>query len=371
MRDKGTHRINIFLHSCTVSSLGHLVDRFRFRSAVTSLSLSPTGEFLATAHAGDLGIYLWTNVSLYQHVSLRPILSKEEEEKECPEILMPLTSVHQGGEGRGEDAKEDTSEPMEVEDTLGAEEEEEYVSPAQLSEDLITLANLPESRWKNLLSLDVIRARNKPKNPVQKPKDAPFFLPTIAGTSFLSFFTTILHSTLTDTYDFSGLETKFDLTPQSATSNKEVKEENGAKSEPTTTATSLTAFGRALMSAESAEELSSALALLREKGPAAVEIEVRSLSPEWGGTHELCRQFLLATCAALASRRHFEAIQAHLALFLKLHGDLILAGDGGGGCDLPSALEEAAEAHESAAAALNADLASAAAIAAFCRNALV
>jgi U3 small nucleolar RNA-associated protein 21 len=36
-------------------------------------------------------------------------------------------------------------------------------------------------RWLNLLCLDVIRARNKPKAPPKKPKAAPFFLPTIPG----------------------------------------------------------------------------------------------------------------------------------------------------------------------------------------------
>lgn len=33
----------------------------------------------------------------------------------------------------------------------------EYDSPEQLGEQLVTLSLLPESRWKNLLSLDVIK----------------------------------------------------------------------------------------------------------------------------------------------------------------------------------------------------------------------
>ena len=36
-------------------------------------------------------------------------------------------------------------------------------------------------RWLNLLNLDVIKAKNKPKAPPKKPKAAPFFLPTIPG----------------------------------------------------------------------------------------------------------------------------------------------------------------------------------------------
>lgn len=33
----------------------------------------------------------------------------------------------------------------------------EYDSPEQLNEQLVTLSLLPESRWKNLLNLDVIK----------------------------------------------------------------------------------------------------------------------------------------------------------------------------------------------------------------------
>ena len=40
---------------------------------------------------------------------------------------------------------------------------------------------LPPARWQNLYNLEVIKARNKPKEVVNKPKNAPFFLPTITG----------------------------------------------------------------------------------------------------------------------------------------------------------------------------------------------
>ena len=36
-------------------------------------------------------------------------------------------------------------------------------------------------RWLNLLNLDVIKAKNKPKAAPKKPKVAPFFLPTVPG----------------------------------------------------------------------------------------------------------------------------------------------------------------------------------------------
>ena len=39
--------------------------------------------------------------------------------------------------------------------------DEKYKSPDQISSELITLSLLPESRWRNLLNLDVIKVRNE------------------------------------------------------------------------------------------------------------------------------------------------------------------------------------------------------------------
>uniref|UniRef100_A0A0E9VL82 WDR36/Utp21 C-terminal domain-containing protein n=1 Tax=Anguilla anguilla TaxID=7936 RepID=A0A0E9VL82_ANGAN len=52
----------------------------------------------------------------------------------------------------------------------------EYVSPEQLDERLVTLSLLPDSRWKNLLHLDIIKKRNKPKQPPKWPRP-PLFHP--------------------------------------------------------------------------------------------------------------------------------------------------------------------------------------------------
>lgn len=43
---------------------GQLVDAFRTSSIATSLTFSPTGDFLATAHVDSLGVHLW-----YAHVA--------------------------------------------------------------------------------------------------------------------------------------------------------------------------------------------------------------------------------------------------------------------------------------------------------------
>ena len=38
---------------------GKLIDAFRTASVATSISFSPTGDFLATAHVDSVGVYLW------------------------------------------------------------------------------------------------------------------------------------------------------------------------------------------------------------------------------------------------------------------------------------------------------------------------
>lgn len=71
-----------------------MIDCFLLDVACTSLSMSPTGTFLATAHVDDLGVYLWSNCTLYSHVSLRPLQEDFEPSLiEMPSTLQPKPST--------------------------------------------------------------------------------------------------------------------------------------------------------------------------------------------------------------------------------------------------------------------------------------
>ena len=140
-----------------------LVDQFKTEFACTSLSMSPTGEALATAHVDYLGIFLWSNRTLYNKVTLKALSPDDE-----PALMVLPEVIRQENEV---DAIEETAAP-------------EFLSPEQISEELITLSGLPTSRWQNLLNLDVIKMRNKPKEPPKAPKAIPFFLPTVASLNF-------------------------------------------------------------------------------------------------------------------------------------------------------------------------------------------
>lgn len=54
--DKQVHLAENF---SVVFSLLSLIDCFLVDSAAVSLAMSPTGDFLASTHVDDLGIYLW------------------------------------------------------------------------------------------------------------------------------------------------------------------------------------------------------------------------------------------------------------------------------------------------------------------------
>ena len=136
---------------------GKMVDVFSFRSACSSLSLSPNNEYLATSHFGDRGIYLWSNISLYISVSIKPIAADHK-----PELL----DFPQVGKDVVENEIEDVPEEERPEkESEGANDpdadqrmdEDCYMSPEQIADSLVTLSLQPSSRWKNLLNLDLIR----------------------------------------------------------------------------------------------------------------------------------------------------------------------------------------------------------------------
>lgn len=144
---------------------GHLIDAIRMETECTSLAFSGTGEFLATACEGQVGVNIWNNKTLFTHVPTRHI-----SENEIAEIAGPTASGEEGHgliDGAFEDEEEDGDDAA--------------PSPSldQLSADMLTLSLVPKSRWQTLLHLDLIKQRNKPKQAPKLPEKAPFFLSSL------------------------------------------------------------------------------------------------------------------------------------------------------------------------------------------------
>ncbi|XP_044131879.1 WD repeat-containing protein 36 isoform X1 [Bufo gargarizans] len=249
---------------------GCLIDCFLLDSPAVSLTMSPTGDYLSTAHVDDLAIYLWSNKSLFSLISLRPLPSNYEPIA----VMLP---------GAADEVEEDV---IEVEDA--SEDMMEYESPEQLGEQLVTLSLLPESRWKNLLNLDVIKRRNKPKEPPKLPKSAPFFIPTLPG--------------LVPRF---GSEAQVE-SPQSKIVNLGVLEQKSA-------------FCVQLEESLEHNNYDIPLKTIKDLGPSAIETEIRNLAPEGGGSVEVMKSFLKMIGRMLETKLDFELAQAYLALFLKIH----------------------------------------------------
>nr|XP_030725761.1 WD repeat-containing protein 36 isoform X2 [Globicephala melas] len=244
---------------------------------INDMAFSPDGRWLISASM-DCSIRTWdlpsgwSNISLYSVVSLRPLPTDY-----VPSVVMlPGTCQTQDVE-----LLEETTEP--------SDEMIEYDSPEQLNEQLVTLSLLPESRWKNLLNLDVIKKKNKPKEPPKVPKSAPFFIPTVPG-----------------------------LVPRYA-----APEQNSDPQQSKVVNLGILAqksdFCLKLEEGLVNNKYEAALNLLKELGPSGIETELRSLSPDCGGSVEVMKSFLKMIRMMLDKKRDFELAQAYLALFLKLH----------------------------------------------------
>lgn len=247
---------------------GSLVDCFLVAMAPVSVSMSPTGDFLATAHVDSVGVYLWNNRSLCGPVGLRPLPADYQP---VEETLPGVTAEHA--------EQEVTSE----------EPDDAYQSAEQLGAELVTLSLMPESRWKSLLHLDAIKKRNRPVAPPEAPPTAPFFLPTVPG-----------------------LTPQFRLPPTT-------KEDAQSKLLPWGSLGQRSEFAAALEAALESGSYDRPLRLLKDCGPAAVSVELTCLTSEGGGASSLLRAFISMIDSMLASGRDFDLAHAYLALFLKLH----------------------------------------------------
>lgn len=324
------------------------VDWMTFASAPTALSLSTTGEFLATAHQGKLGISLWCDRSFFQTVHLdganppskpyqmdEPAAVAEDEDvdalaKRALEDNAKMSSLGANGGKSGN------------EEDLG---EEKAIVPKKAG--LITLSGLPAAHWKTLFNLELVKERNKPSEAPKKPPSAPFFLQWRDGDN---------------------------LTPPNVSDSKEANGENGKKEEEEWDAAWSDEDGEDTVK-QSTEELSdgkrksdeeltqakplskilagpkkqkithfrSDLARLLEQcsesmnfesisdhfakmGPSAIDVALSSLCH---GMHDLeeglrllhlCSMWLLQSCK---SRRNYEVFNAYLHRFLYIHATTI------------------------------------------------
>ncbi|KAK4450749.1 WD repeat-containing protein 36 [Podospora aff. communis PSN243] len=268
----------------------HLIDAFKLERPCTALAFSLTGEYLAGATEGELGVHIWTNRTLFKHVPTRQI-----SEKEIGTISAPTTSG-EGGEGILEAAFEEDAPSDDGDDAISAPVVD------QLSKDMMTLSLVPKSRWQTLLHIDLIKQRNKPKEPPKAPEKAPFFLPSV-GTNPLG--RDLLNA------------------PDSKVATKETGASRITQLDQTR-AEQL--FTSKLLSGASTGDYDSFIEHLKSLSPSTADLELRSLSMGEGHDEEANEllYFIRALTSRLVARRDYELTQAWMTVFLRLHFDLIM-----------------------------------------------
>ncbi|KAJ5335447.1 Small-subunit processome Utp21 [Penicillium brevicompactum] len=273
----------------------HLVDIFRVSSTCVALAMSSTGEFLATAHAGSIGISLWSNRSLFM-----PISTKNLDETTIESISLPATSG-EGGAGLIEAA---FVEPTEEDETDGP-----VLTTDQLSKDMMTLSLVPKSRWQALVHLDTIRERNRPKEAPKAPEKAPFFLPSLLDKSGP---------------DSAQTGSELDSDIGSLAKSAEAERLRIAKVQNGQNPGSIqSTFTRTLASGHQSGNFDSFVDHLKSLSPAKADLEIRSLDPRVRDGHSELSDFVTALTCRLKSKRDFELVNAWMAVFLKIHADTV------------------------------------------------
>lgn len=253
-----------------------LIDAFRPSSMATSVSFSPAGDFLATAHVDSVGVHLWVNRAQFTSVALRALdMGGHVLERET---VVPTV--------QGASLEDSASLDLDVGEP---ELQRTYTSPPQLhgpDGPLLTLTTMPRSRWMTLLHLDTIQRRNRPQAPPKKPEKAPFFLDAAPVSASVA---PPASPGPVATQGAMGLAFESDLE-------------------------------RRLRVAVQASEVGPLFTYLHTLAPPQLDTEIRGLE-----TTEQQTLFLQALALRMKEQRDWEAVQAMLRVFLTCHADVLSA----------------------------------------------
>lgn len=263
---------------------GFLISALRLPSIATAIAFSPSGEFLATAHVGSLGIHLWSNRSQFRSIPVRRI-----NEEDIPTLMdsMPSSSGRDG-EGVLEGAF-DPDQTSDDQDISGIS------SIDQLSQDLLTLSLQPRTKMWSLLNLEAIRRRNRAREPVKAPEKAPFFLPSLKDS----------------TKAREGVDQNTVVPTKSDSPKSRILRFRDHRTE--------SEFTRLLTSNESSDEFIQHLTTLT---PSQLDYALRTMNLLAPFTEPI--NFVRMMTLHLSTKRDFELVQAWMLTFLRLQQDWLV-----------------------------------------------
>ncbi|OMJ23739.1 U3 small nucleolar RNA-associated protein 21-like protein [Smittium culicis] len=276
---------------------GYLIDIFKVNSVPISLDISPNFDFLVTCHADNVGLCLWTNKTLFEHVGINRV-------DESIAALVNVPASELGPESTAEfedDINENSTSTDEFENVNsenGAVVDGPYMLPYQITEKaLLTLSSESRSKWETLLHIDTIKKRNKPSVPAKAPESAPFFLPTAFG-----------------------VEPKFETESDPNTDKKSgLIDENEDSKVKFGFSNIETEIVKLLKSGNIKGDYSEFFKYMSNQSVSGIDFEIRSISSE-----ESLLLFTKAILWQLKRKTNFDFAQAYLNVLLNIHGDIIL-----------------------------------------------
>ena len=301
---------------------GRLVDWFATKRAVTAMAVSPSGDFLATTHAGRRGISLWANRTYFSSVILRP-------PPPIPALLdipaRPGPALLAGTEADPRDTSTTDGTTEDAEAEAKAEAEAVPTPEDDCPAGMVTLTGLAAGKWQNIDSLEEIRERNKPTEVKAQPQ-MPFFLPIIQG--------------LQPRFDTAAAaaDKKDDDKQEEQQQQEQQQQQQQQQQEPQSRILGKRSgnaddvlesrLGAALARFEEDGDSDAVVALLLGLAPSAVDFEMRSLPPSADGRMLALMLDVFTQQLDEHHRANFDVVETHLRLFLKLHADtLIRLGD--------------------------------------------
>lgn len=274
-------------------SLARQIDAMHVDVSITSISMSPNMDVLATTHVDQNGVYLWVNQSLF---SVSTNTENYASGKHVRNVCLPAVSSTERSE---------EEHVQNLGDSYKSSIKPFVITDHQIP-NLVTLSLLPKSQWQSLTNLDIIKVRNKPIEPPKKPEKAPFFLPSVPSLSGEILFEPPASSKDTDI---------------STTKNT-----NHKMSELSSH------FSQQLQFCGETKNYSAFTDYLKGLSPSSLDMELRMLQilddeesedleqrPELQSISSLLDYFI----HELSFRNNFEFVQAVLKLFLKIHGETI------------------------------------------------
>ncbi|KAF6761650.1 quinon protein alcohol dehydrogenase-like superfamily [Ephemerocybe angulata] len=260
---------------------GQLIDAFKTSSVATSLSFSPTNDFLATSHIDSLGVFLWANRAQYADIMFKGI-----QDDEIAEVSLPSV--------QGTSEEEEALAALKVNDSPT----DAFSTPPQLDSELITLTLLPRSRWQTLLNLEVIQVTTKQTERGAAPEHAPFFLPTLPGV---------------ETRFAIDTEKKEKEAAAARASSRRLQKKGDVESRLYVLSFPQLLSGEFFELPRFRDIDEDLFTYAKAMSPAALDLEIRSPM----------------------SRRDFEAVEAFLTAFLQMHSEVLIANE-----ELREAMEE-------------------------------